>query len=97
MSNMEKTMAIPDNMITYLNQITPFHNTYIPPKVSTKEANGSKIRKYVNLSEILVIYNKDPKTKTKGINPQLLTASQIFEIIDEAPKPIVYFDFLALH
>jgi len=57
------TMAKPDTMIIYLNQIIPSHMIYIPPNVKIKETNGSKSKKVVSFGETLVIYNKTAKTK----------------------------------
>ena len=57
------TMAKPDTIITYLNQIIPSHMIYIPPNVKIREANGSKSKKVLSFGEMLVIYNKIAKTK----------------------------------
>ena len=55
--------AIPEIIIMYLNHNTPVHSTYIPPKVSTMETNGSIISTLINFLLIDVNDNNRPNSK----------------------------------
>ena len=63
-------IAIPDNTMTYLTQITPFHKKYIPPKVKRIEKNGSIINivlilLFIEVKESITPNNKNTTDKDK--------------------------------
>lgn len=59
---MDKCISMPDTIMTYLTHVKPSQSNHKPPKVTTKDINGSTIKNNLNREDQLEKYNREDKT-----------------------------------